>query len=116
MPFQNAYFDLLVASFPSNYILDALTASEAFRILIPGGKLTILPLARPAGNSIISNALRWLFHITGQAPAQASEQVQDELQSVYLDPFNQAGFITSLSVRRIHSGELWVIHAIKPIQ
>jgi ubiquinone/menaquinone biosynthesis C-methylase UbiE len=115
LPFKNACFDLVFASFPTNYILDPHTVSEAYRILRPGGKFTVLPLARPAGNSVILTALGWLFRVTGQAPAQATEQVQDELQSVYLEPYNQAGFITELSYRRVPSGELWIIHAMKPI-
>jgi ubiquinone/menaquinone biosynthesis C-methylase UbiE len=115
LPFNDAGFDLVLASFPTNYILNPLTISEAFRVLKPGGKFTVLPFARPAGNTLISTALAWLYHITGQAPALASEQVRDELQAIYLDPFNEAGFITKLSYRRIYGAELWVIHALKPI-
>jgi ubiquinone/menaquinone biosynthesis C-methylase UbiE len=114
MPFKNACFDLVLASFPTNYILDPHTVSETYRILKPGGNVTVLPLARPAGNSVILTALGWLFRITGQAPAQATEQVQDELKSVYLEPYDQAGFITDLSYRRVPSAELWIIHAMKP--
>jgi ubiquinone/menaquinone biosynthesis C-methylase UbiE len=114
LPFKNDSFDFVFASFPTNYILDPHTVSEAYRILKPGGIFTVLPLARPAGNSLISTTLGWLFRITGQAPAHATEQVQNELQSVYLESYNQAGFKTDLSYRSVPSGELWMIHAMKP--
>jgi ubiquinone/menaquinone biosynthesis C-methylase UbiE len=115
MPFKNSCFDQLLATFPTNYILDPLTLSEAYRVLTPGGALIFLPLARPTGNSLVSNVLGWLFRITGQAPYQASENVQDELRSAYLDPCSQAGFTTSLAYRKVKSGELWIIVATKPI-
>jgi ubiquinone/menaquinone biosynthesis C-methylase UbiE len=114
IPLQNACCDHAIASFPTNYILDPLTLSEVYRVLKPGGTFLVLPLARPAGDTLLMHALTWLFRITGQAPGQTPEGVQDELQSVYLDLFNQAGFQTSLSYRKATSGELWVIKAIKP--
>jgi ubiquinone/menaquinone biosynthesis C-methylase UbiE len=116
LPFSNASFDHIVASFPTNYILDPLSLAEAYRVLKPGGKITILPLARPVGNSMALSLLRFLFRITGQAPGQANDKVLEELRSVYLDPFNQAGFVSSLSFHTDPSGEIWIIHAIKPVQ
>lgn len=113
LPFKQNYFDSILASFPTNYILDPLTLSEAFRVLKPGGILTVLPHARPAGGSLISLALNWLFRITGQAPAHSSDQVSQELKAVYLDPCEQAGFIATASYRKVNSGELWLITAIK---
>jgi ubiquinone/menaquinone biosynthesis C-methylase UbiE len=114
LPFDNNCFDFIVTSFPTNFILDPLTLSEAFRVLKPGGILTVLPLARPTGGSLISIALKWLFRITGQAPAQSSDQVSQELKAVYLEPCEQAGFIATVSSRSVNSGELWLITAMKP--
>jgi ubiquinone/menaquinone biosynthesis C-methylase UbiE len=114
LPFDNNCFDFILASFPTNYILDPLTLSEAYRVLRPGGILRVLPLARPTGNSPISIALSWLFRLTGQAPSQASDQVGQELKSAYLDPCEQAGFSATASYRKVKSGELWLINAMKP--
>lgn len=115
LPFSNASFDHVFASFPTNYILDPLSLAEAYRVLKLGGKLTVLPLARPAGNSVALRLLRLLFRITGQAPGQTNDKVLEGLKTVYLDPFNQAGFITSYSFHRDSSSEIWLIHAIKPV-
>ena len=113
LPFDKNCFDFILASFPTNYILDPHTLSEAFRVLKPGGILRVLPLARPTGNSPISIALSWLFRLTGQAPSQPSDQVMQELKSIYLDPCEQAGFIATASYRKVKSGELWLINALK---
>jgi ubiquinone/menaquinone biosynthesis C-methylase UbiE len=115
LPFKNSCFDRLIATFPTNFILDPLALSEAYRVLTPGGAFTVLPLARPAGNSVVSNVLGWLFRITGQASDEETENVLDELRSVYLDPFSQAGFTINLTYRKVKSGELWIIQATKPI-
>jgi ubiquinone/menaquinone biosynthesis C-methylase UbiE len=115
LPFVNGCFDFVLASFPTNYILDPLTLSEAYRILKPGGRLIVLPLARPAGHSPISIALSWLFRLTGQAPAHHPDQVLKELKPVYLDPCEQAGFNPTISYRKVKSSELWVITAIKSV-
>lgn len=114
LPFSNSCIDHLIASFPTNYILDPNTLSEAFRVLIPGGDFTVLPLARPTGNSVISSALNWLFRITGQAPDNSADKVLKAMHTTYSDPFTQAGFNTHITYRRVSSGELWIIHAIKP--
>ena len=114
LPFKNSCIDYLTASFPTNYILDPHTLSEAFRVLKPGGSFTVLPLARPTTNSVISSVLNWLFRITGQAPGQPAEGVLNALQAIYSESFTQAGFNTRISYRRVSSGELWIIYAIKP--
>jgi ubiquinone/menaquinone biosynthesis C-methylase UbiE len=115
LPFNKNSFTFILASFPSNYILDPLTLSEAYRVLTPGGTLTVLPLARPIGNSPIAIALSWLFRLTGQAPAIPSDQVLQELKTAYLCPCEQVGFIATASYRCVNSAELWLITARKPI-
>jgi ubiquinone/menaquinone biosynthesis C-methylase UbiE len=115
MPFANSCIDHVISSFPTNYILDPHTLSEAFRVLKPGGTFTVLPLARPTGNPVISSALSWLFRITRQAPDQPPESVLNALQTTYSESFTQAGFNTRVSYRSVSSGELWIIHAFKPV-
>jgi ubiquinone/menaquinone biosynthesis C-methylase UbiE len=68
LPFPDAAFDHLLATFPTEYILDRRTLAEAARLLRPGGSLVILPGAWITGGSPAERAARWLFRITGQDP------------------------------------------------
>jgi len=49
LPFFKSHFDQVVATFPSEYILNAQAISEIYRVLIPGGQLIVLPFARLKG-------------------------------------------------------------------
>jgi len=46
LPFPAASFDTVVATFPSEYILDPVTHQEIHRVLAPGGRLVVVPLAQ----------------------------------------------------------------------
>jgi len=83
LPFLQASFDRVVATFPSEYISDPMTLKEIRRVLAPGGKAIVLLLAWITGNSLLERATSWLFHFTGQ-----SFHWEDH----YLDPVRQAGF------------------------
>jgi ubiquinone/menaquinone biosynthesis C-methylase UbiE len=83
LPFPDDYFNQVVSTFPSEYILDPQTLSEIFRILVPGGKLVILPVAWIIGSSWIERASAWLFRITQQAENWGEKE---------LKPFYHAGF------------------------
>lgn len=116
LPFKNSSFDQLLASFPTNFILDPHTLSEAFRVVKPGGVLSILPLARPTGHSFVSRTVNWLFRITGQAPDRPAEKLLGELHSTYVKACTQAGFETHVSYRSLGASELWIIRAIRPVR
>lgn len=83
MPFPPAAFSRLVATFPSEYIVHPASLAEAKRVLAPGGKFVIAPLAWITGNRPLDRAARWLFRLTGEAP---------EWDEHWLQPFQQAGF------------------------
>lgn len=46
LPFPAAAFDSVVATFPAEYILDPGAHAEIRRVLAPGGRLVIVPLAQ----------------------------------------------------------------------
>lgn len=67
LPFRAGAFEHIVATFPTEYILQAGTLGEARRTLAAGGSLVLLPVAWITGSDWLSRAAAWLFHITGQA-------------------------------------------------
>jgi ubiquinone/menaquinone biosynthesis C-methylase UbiE len=68
LPFEAAAFDSVAATFPSEYIFDIRTLHEIARVLRPGGKLVILPMAWITGTGWLERMAAWLFRITGEAP------------------------------------------------
>jgi ubiquinone/menaquinone biosynthesis C-methylase UbiE len=85
LPFASASFDQAVATFPTEYIVDPLTLAEVWRVLAPGGRLVVLPLAYITGRRLPERLAAGLFRLTGQAPAWDARA---------LLPYQQAGFET----------------------
>ncbi len=71
LPFPNTHFDQIVATFPSNTILHLNTIREAWRVIKPGGRFIVLPIA-------------WTHRIRKQNPLPWDDQL--------LDHFSKAGF------------------------
>jgi ubiquinone/menaquinone biosynthesis C-methylase UbiE len=72
LPYPDKLFGSVVSTFPSEYIFDPRTLSEIRRILVPGGKLVILPAAWITGPGFLERLAAGLFRLTGQAgPLQA---------------------------------------------
>jgi ubiquinone/menaquinone biosynthesis C-methylase UbiE len=67
LPFCNEAFDQLVATFPTEYILQPDTLANARRVLRPGGSLVLLPVAWISGKKPLERFFAWLFRVTGQA-------------------------------------------------
>lgn len=67
LPFAAEIFDQLVATFPTEYIIQPNTLASARRVLRSEGKLVLLPIAWLTGTSWIDRAFAWLFRVTGQA-------------------------------------------------
>ncbi len=104
LPFPNESFDTIVSTFPSEYIFDLRTLAEAWRCLLPGGSLIVLPVAFPK-----NRYLDWLYKITGERPAESVEVFQKRARK----PFEDAGFSTTTRIVELQSSQLIVILAEK---
>jgi ubiquinone/menaquinone biosynthesis C-methylase UbiE len=105
LPFPDAAFQAIVSTFPSEYIFDPATLAELFRLLAPGGRLVILPVAWITGTGALDRAAAWLFRFTGQAPDWVSP----------LGPrLEAAGFRVRLEFRQLPGSRLAVFIAHKP--
>jgi ubiquinone/menaquinone biosynthesis C-methylase UbiE len=103
-PFPTQTFQQVVATFPSEYIVDPLTLAEIYRILAPGGAFVTIPVAWINGESLPEKAAAWLFRVTGQAGAW------DE---AYLEPLHQVGFSTQTEFRKVRKSTVLVVLATK---
>lgn len=67
LPFARGTFDQVVATFPTEYIVNPQTLKAIPGLLKPDGKLVILPVAWLRGSSLLERAMAALFRVTGQA-------------------------------------------------
>ncbi len=105
LPFRNNTFNTVVSTFPSEYILDTRSLSEVLRVLVPGGKLIILPIAWITGNGLYDRLAAWLFRVTGQTP---------DWDELYTQHLVSTGFSVSIEHRALISSQLLIVHAEKP--
>ncbi len=66
LPFAAAWFDGVLSTFPSEYILDPQTMAEVGRVLKMGGTFVVIPMARVSGHSFLDRAAAWFAHRTGE--------------------------------------------------
>jgi ubiquinone/menaquinone biosynthesis C-methylase UbiE len=66
LPFASSVFDGLISTFPSEYIMDPATLTEARRVMKPGGKLVLVLVAISTGRSWPERFAAWVFRVTGQ--------------------------------------------------
>lgn len=111
LPYPSAWFDQVVCTFPTEYVLSQTTISEVRRILRPGGVWVILPGAWITGGSRRDKLSALLFRITGQAPPLKDVSWLEP----YLVPFRQAGFNISIKHREISSSRVLILFAYRDV-
>ena len=109
LPFPPECFETLIATFPSEYIFDPKTLSEAQRVLTANGRFVILPGATILGRGILDRAMAFLFRITGQNPPDLSEILQERSR----EPFTHAGFDVEVHELNVKSSLVFILVATK---
>jgi ubiquinone/menaquinone biosynthesis C-methylase UbiE len=66
LPFPTASLDSVVATFPTEFIVDPRTLREVTRALRPGGRLIVAVWVRFEGTGLMARFLRGLYRATGQ--------------------------------------------------
>jgi ubiquinone/menaquinone biosynthesis C-methylase UbiE len=88
LPFRGGSFDCVVSTFPSEYIFEAQALKEIGRVLTPGGKLMIVPMAWISGGSLPERFLSWLLRFVGETPGKPGQ-----VPGLMREQMNRAGFI-----------------------
>lgn len=109
LPFRSGSFDNVVATFPTDYIIDPRSLAEIRRVLRPGGKLVVVPAAWIGGRQAPDRAAAWLFRVTQQG-AEITQAVRERI----VTPFAQAGFRARSELVEQRSSTVLVILAQKP--
>ncbi len=66
LPFRDPSFDTVIATFPTDFILDPRTLQEVSRAMRPGARLVTVLGVRFEGEGMVPAFLTWLYRITGQ--------------------------------------------------
>jgi ubiquinone/menaquinone biosynthesis C-methylase UbiE len=106
LPFSNGFFNQVVATFPTEYIADPSTLAEIWRVLAPGGKLVILPLAWITGQRWRERLVAWVSRITGQSP---------HWDEAALTPFLKAGYQVQAERVKLQSSEVLILIATRSL-
>jgi ubiquinone/menaquinone biosynthesis C-methylase UbiE len=109
LPFDNASFTDIIATFPSEYIFSQPTIQEINRVLAPGGSLVILPFAWFTGGNLNARFGAWLFRVTGQSPADTDDTVDQKMQAI----FQEFGFDTVSRTAKLDNSLVYIIIARK---
>ena len=104
LPYQDASFDCVVSTFPTEYIFNPQTLSEVKRVLRNRGRLIVLPAAWPK-----SGLLQWLYKVTGENQGSLDEIIKTRMEQ----PFKNAGFQTEIKIIEVKSGRLLMVIANK---
>ena len=68
LPFPGTSFDSIVATFPSEYIIDPATLAELRRVLRPGGRVVVVLAASFGADGLYYRLLDLLYRLTLQRP------------------------------------------------
>ena len=104
LPYADASFNQVVATFPTPFIIEKHTLEEIFRVLMPGGTLIVLPVAWITGASPTEKLAASISHLLGQAP---------DWDDINLQPFLQANFTATVERRKLPGSEILLVKAWK---
>lgn len=109
LPFAHEVINTVVATFPSEYILDQNTLSEIYRVLTHHGRFIWLPAAWVTGNNFLHTITAKIFRITHQVPSEEPKVINQLNQLL-----DNCGFTVKNELREINQSTILIITAIKP--
>jgi len=108
IPFASGAFDSVVATFPAEFIFDLQTLKEIKRVLVPAGRLIILPTAWITGRRLLERLAAWLFRVSGEAPGKPGA-----VSTAMRDRFSRTGFEVQSKIVELKESQVLVIVAKK---
>ena len=85
LPFPNQYFDSILTTFPTDFILDPQTLQSIHQTLAPDGKLIIVPEGHLLGGTVVHRLITFAFRLTGQ------QMGDDSIWDIWRTIFQQSG-------------------------
>jgi len=97
LPLQTAVFHTVLATFPTDYIVDPESLVAIYRVLRADGRLVVVPEGHLTGHGLLHRLIDWLFRLTGQRSGafsvdEAHNWPDPELWTPFRQRFVAAGF------------------------
>lgn len=108
LPFASAVFDSVVATFPSEYIIDPATLAEARRVLRPGGRLIVIPAAQFDASGPYQRLVDLAYRLTLQRSPLSAAPTRT---SPFGQALEQAGFAVEERIDPAPGGQVHVVIA-----
>ena len=74
LPLQSQFFDSVLVTFPTEFLIDGQTLEAVHRVLKGSGRFIIVPEAQFTGHSLPERFIEWLYLITGQRHQRYTDQ------------------------------------------
>jgi ubiquinone/menaquinone biosynthesis C-methylase UbiE len=106
LPYRNQYFDTVLATFPTEFIVNPQTLENVGRVLKPRGRLVVVIEGRLLGGGPIYRFIEWLFEITGQRRVVGSDEPISDIWMEVDKRLEAAGFKLDLKTIRSEDSEV----------
>jgi ubiquinone/menaquinone biosynthesis C-methylase UbiE len=112
LPFTAKHFTTLIATFPTEFIVDPLAVSEFQRVLASGGRLIFVPAATIIPGHLADQLAKWLFEVTGQS---ATPSAADLWGQRLADTYRAARFQIRIETVKLPRSLVWLVIAEKAV-
>ena len=104
LPFPDRTFDAIISTFPTEFIVQPETLSEAYRVLKTGARLIVVPNGQLELTSLLARLIERLYIVTGQ---------RNPWPDAMEKPFIQAGFEVNILLEQLEGSKVWIAVAQK---
>ena len=117
LPFVEGAFTTVLATFPTDYIVDPATINSLWRVLAENGRIIIIPEGHLTGHGLIHKIIDLLFRLTGQG--SGNHMTDDafwqnpDLWQPFRVPFEAAGFSFRTEYKKLEKSGVTILIAEK---
>lgn len=118
LPVKTAVFDTVLATFPTDYMVDPVTLLNANRVLRENGRFVIVPEGHLTGRGPLYRFIEWLYAVTGQragpfAVDEADNWPDHPVWQLIVERFTAAGFRLEMEQIRLPRSITTILIACK---
>ncbi len=117
LPFAFGSFTAVLATFPTDYVLEPDTLAAVWRVLAENGRFIVIPEGHLTGHGILHKFITFLFRITGQSSGgQMNEDefwTNPELWLPFQTRFEEAGFTFRTEYKKLPKSGVTILIAAK---